>query len=200
MAGKAAATVGEYLAGLPPDRRSILSKVRDVIRRRLPKGYEEGMGFGMISYTIPLERYPDTYNGQPLCYAALASQKNHCAVYLTGAYADPDVEKAIRDGFRRAGRTLDMGKSCIRFRTADDLPLDVIGDAVASVTPDAFIARYESARRAVNPRPRSRAGDGRTRPSARRTPPPRGRTSGGRRRPRARTRSPAARAGPRSGR
>ena len=143
----AAATVEEYLSELPPERRSVLSKVRDVIRRHLPKGYREEMGWGMISYTLPLERYPDTYNGQPLCYAALASQKNHCAVYLTGAYADPEVERGIRDGFRKAGKKLDIGKSCIRFRTDDDLPLEVIGWAVASMPPDAFISRYESARR-----------------------------------------------------
>ena len=147
MTASAATTVEQYLAELSPERRSVLSKVRDVIRRHLPKGYREEMGWGMISYTLPLDLYPDTYNGQPLCYAALAAQKNHCAVYLTGAYADPKVEKAIRDGFARAGKKLDIGKSCIRFRTDDDLPLEVIGWAVASTAPDAFIAKYESARR-----------------------------------------------------
>jgi uncharacterized protein YdhG (YjbR/CyaY superfamily) len=142
----AAITVAEYLAELPPERRTALSKVRDVIVRNLPKGYEEGVGWGMISYTLPLGRYPDTYNGQPLCYAGLAAQKNHCSVYLTGAYADPVLEKAIRDGFEKAGKKLDIGKSCIRFRSAEDLPLDVIGKAVAAVPPDAFIKQYENAR------------------------------------------------------
>ena len=146
MTASAAATVEQYLAELPPDRRSVLAKVRDVIRRHLPKGYREEMGWGMISYTLPLDLYAETYNGQPLCYAALAAQKSHCAVYLTGAYADPKVEKAIRDGFAKAGKKLDIGKSCIRFRTDDDLPLEVIGWAVASMPPDRFIAQYESAR------------------------------------------------------
>ena len=146
MAKSGAATVEAYLAELPEERRRALAKVRDVIRRILPEGYEEGVSFGMIGYTLPLSRYPDTYNGQPLCYAGLAAQKNHCAVYLTGAYADPKVEKAIREGFARAGKKLDMGKSCIRFRTAEDLPLDVIGRAVAAVPPDAFVKLQEKAR------------------------------------------------------
>src|SRR5687767_12672047 len=146
MVKSAATTVDAYLEALPPERRAALSKVREVIVRNLPKGYEEGVGWGMISYTLPLERHPDTYNGQPLCYVGLAAQKNHCSVYLTGAYADPVVEKSIKDGFKKAGKKLDMGKSCIRFRAADDLPLDVIGKAVAAVPPDAFIARYEAAR------------------------------------------------------
>jgi uncharacterized protein YdhG (YjbR/CyaY superfamily) len=143
----AATTVKGYLAALPPERRAAASKVRKVILENLPKGYEETMGFGMISYTLPLERFPDTYNGQPLCYAALASQKNHLSVYLTAASADPKVQKALRDGFKKAGKKLDMGKSCIRFRDADDLPLDVIGKAVAAIPPAAFIKQYEAARK-----------------------------------------------------
>ena len=129
MVKSAAASVEDYLAELPPDRRAALEEVRAVILKNLPRGYVEGLGFGMIGYTLPLSKYPDTYNRQPLCYAGLAAQKNHCAVYLMAAYADPRVEKSIRDGFRKAGKKLDMGKSCIRFRRAADLPLDVIGDA-----------------------------------------------------------------------
>lgn len=149
MARSDAATVDTYLEALPPEQRAALSKVRDVILRNLPEGYEEAMGWGMISYTLPLDRHPDTYNGQPLCYAALAAQKNHCAVYLTGAYADRKIEKALRDGFARAGKKLDIGKSCIRFRAADDLALDVIGRAIAAVPPDAFIAQYVKARKSA---------------------------------------------------
>jgi hypothetical protein len=145
MVKRGAATADEYLAGLPAERRQALAKVRDVIRRSLPAGYEEGVGFGMISYTLPLASYPDTYNGQPLCYAGLAAQKNHCALYLTGAYADPKVEKALRGGFAKAGKKLDMGKSCIRFKAADDLALDVIGKVVAAVPPDAFVKLHEKA-------------------------------------------------------
>jgi uncharacterized protein YdhG (YjbR/CyaY superfamily) len=149
VAASTASTVEEYLDELPPDRRAELSRVREVIRRNLPRGYVEGMGFGSIGYTVPLDRYADTYNGQPLCYVGLAAQKNHCAVYLMGAYADPKVEKAIRDGFKKAGKKLDMGKSCIRFKAAGDLALEVIGKAVAAVPPDAFVRQYEKARTAA---------------------------------------------------
>ena len=147
MAVSEAATVDAYLEEQPPERRAALQKVREVIRHNLPKGYEEGMGWGMISYTLPLAKHPDTYNGQPLCYAGLAAQKKHLALYLTGAYADPKVEKSLRTGFAKAGKKLDIGKSCIRFKSVDDLALDVIGQAVAAVPPDAFIARYVAARK-----------------------------------------------------
>ena len=83
-----AATVDQYLAELPEDRREVIQKVRQVIRQNLPKGYEEVMNWGMITYQVPLEVYPDTYNKQPLMYAALASQKNHMAVYLSAIYLD----------------------------------------------------------------------------------------------------------------
>lgn len=151
MARSDAATVEQYLAGLPADRRAAAAKVRDVILGNLPKGYEESVAYGMITYALPLDRYPDTYNGQPLCYAGLASQKNHLSVYLMGAYADPVVEKSIKTGFEKAGKKLDMGKSCIRFREADDLALDVIGRAVAAIPPAAFIAQYEKARAQARP-------------------------------------------------
>jgi hypothetical protein len=146
MASSRAATIEEYLEELPQDRREVVSAVRDVVRRNLPGGYRETMNRGMITYEVPLERYPRTYNGQPLAYAALAAQKNYFALYLTGAYQDPDAETWLREEFRKAGKKLDMGKSCVRFRKLDDLPLDVIGRAIASTPLDAFIARYEASR------------------------------------------------------
>jgi hypothetical protein len=146
MAKSKAATVEEYLAELPEDRRAAIAEVRDVVLRNLPAGYVETMNWGMISYEVPLERYPNTYNKQPLSYAALASQKNYCALYLLGVYADGEEEGWFREAFRKAGKKLDMGKSCIRFRTADDLPLDVIGRAVAGTTPEQLIAIHEKAR------------------------------------------------------
>jgi hypothetical protein len=145
----AAATVEEYLDALPPERRAVLSAVRDVVRRNLPAGYREEMGFGMIGYTIPLERYPDTYNGQPLCYASLAAQKNHYALYLMCAYGDPAEAEWLASELRKAGKRLDMGKSCVRFRRLDDLPLDAIGRFIARTTPETFIARHEAARAAT---------------------------------------------------
>jgi hypothetical protein len=146
MASSRAATVSAYLKELPADRRRVVSAVRDVVLRHLPKGYRESMRFGMISYEVPLETFPETYNGQPLTYAGLAAQKSHYALYLMGAYADPKVEKALASGFRKRGRKLDMGKSCLRFRQLDDLPLDVIGSVVASMPVERMIALAEKSR------------------------------------------------------
>jgi hypothetical protein len=146
MARSNAATVGEYLAELPPDRREVVSKVRDLVRHNLPKGYTETMNWGMISYELPLERYPNTYNGQPLSYVALAAQKNYYALYLMSAYQDSEQGKQLAAAFKRAGKKLDMGKSCLRFKTLDDLPLDAIGRVVASTPPEKWIAQFEAAR------------------------------------------------------
>jgi len=147
MAKSNATTVDEYLAELPPERREVISAVRQVIRQNLPQGYREAMNWGMISYELPLERYPNTYNGQPLNYAALAAQKNYYAIYLPTVYQDARQEKWFREEFERAGKKLDMGKSCVRFRSLDDLPLDLIGKVVASTPPEKLIAAYESSRR-----------------------------------------------------
>ena len=147
MASSKAETVEQYLQELPEDRRAVVSAVRDVIVRNLPAGYREAMGYGMITYTIPLQDYPDTYNRQPLSYAALAAQKNYYAVYLTFPYSDPAQEQWLRDEFARAGKKLDMGKSCVRFKKLDDLPLEVIGKVIAGTPPAEFISLYERARR-----------------------------------------------------
>ena len=147
MAASSATTVEAYLEELPPERRAVISTLRDTIRKKLPKGYQERMAWGMISYELPLERYPTTYNGQPLTYAALAAQKNNYALYLPAMYQDPEEEKAFRAAFAKAGKKLDMGKSCVRFRKLEDLPLDVIGNAIAATPPDRFIERYEAGRK-----------------------------------------------------
>ena len=147
MVQSKAETVEEYLNELPPERCEIVSEVRDVILQNLPEGYAESMNWGMISYEIPLEVYPDTYNGQPLSYAALAAQKNHYAVYLMGVYQLPDQEAKLREGFKKAGKKLDMGKSCVRFRKLENFPLDVIGELIASISPEEMIASYEKSRK-----------------------------------------------------
>lgn len=147
MVQSAATTVEQYLAELPEDRRAVVAAARDLVLRHLPAGYVEEMGFGMICYNIPLSEYPDTYNKQPLCYAALAAQKRHYALYLMNAYQDGEEERRLRDAFAARGLKLDMGKSCLRFRRLDDLALDAVGAVVASTPPAAFIARYEESRR-----------------------------------------------------
>lgn len=146
MASSKAQTVEQYLRELPEDRRAVVSAVRDLVLRSLPAGYREAMGFGMITWGIPLEEYPDTYNGQPLGYAALAAQKNYYALYLMAPYPDAAREQWLRDEFARAGKKLDMGRSCLRFKKLDDLPLDVVGRVVASTPPAELIAQHEKAR------------------------------------------------------
>lgn len=146
MVQSAASTVEDYVAELPEDRRVVISRVRDVIVDNLPDGYEETMGYGMITYQIPLSRFPKTYNKQPLTYAALAAQKNHYAVYLMCAYSDSKGEESLREGFSKAGKKLDMGKSCVRFKKLEDLPLEVIDKAIARFSPVQWIAIYEKSR------------------------------------------------------
>jgi len=147
MVQSGAATVEEYLAELPPERRAVVAAVRDMVVRHLPAGYRECMSFAIINYVIPLERYPKTYNGQPLGYVALAAQKNHFALYLMCVYMSPEREVWLRDAFAKAGKKLDMGKSCVRFKKLDDLPLDVLGELIAATPPESYIERYEAARR-----------------------------------------------------
>jgi hypothetical protein len=145
MASSAAASVEDYLAELPPERSEVVAKVRGVIRKHLPKGYVETMNWGMIAYEVPLSRYPDTYNGQPLAYVSLAAQKNNYSLYLNCIYSD-NARAELEREFADAGKKLDMGKSCVHFRKVDDLPLPVIGRIVASTPVAEFIKRYEAAR------------------------------------------------------
>ena len=141
-----AVDVGSYLDDMDPDRRATVGAVRDVVVAHLPHGFEEGMDFGMISWHIPLARYPETYNGHPLGTAALASQKRYVSLYLMGIYADPGGAEWFRRAWTAGGHRLDMGRSCVRFRRLEDVPLDVVGQAVARTSVDALIARYEQRR------------------------------------------------------
>ena len=134
-----AATVEQYLDELPDDRRHAIEAVRETILANLPEGFEETMNWGMISYEVPLEVYPDTYNGKPLGYAALASQKNYMALYLSSVYSMPGLLEQFQEDYAATGKRLDMGKSCVRFRKLDDLPLDVIADTIAAVSMDEFV-------------------------------------------------------------
>jgi len=146
MVMSAATSVEEYLAELPEDRRTVVTALRRLVRKHLPKGFRETVSFGMLAYGVPLERYPTTYNGQPLCYVALAAQKNYFSLYLMGAYQDPKQATALKRAFQAAGKKLDMGKSCLRFKSVDDLPLDAIGQLIAGTSVDDFIAQYEASR------------------------------------------------------
>jgi uncharacterized protein YdhG (YjbR/CyaY superfamily) len=147
-----ATTVEQYLTALPDTRRQALSTVRQVILENLPAGYEEVMNWGMITYQVPLKTYPDTYNGQPLMYAALASQKNHMAVYLTGIYSSEESCREFETAYRATGKRFDVGKSCVRFRKLDDLPLPLIGDTIASLEVEKLIARAKDVHSKQRPR------------------------------------------------
>ena len=140
------AEIEAYLADLPDDRREAIEEVRQVILDNLPEGYEEAFNWGMITYQVPLETYPDTYNKKPLMYAALASQKNHISLYLTGIYSDEDAKREFEQAYKATGRRYDVGKSCVRFRRLDDLPLPLIGETIASLSVEEFIQRVKAAR------------------------------------------------------
>lgn len=140
--------IASYLAALPEDRRAAIAAVRRVILDNLQPGFEEVFSYGMIVYVVPLARYPDTYNGEPFMMAALASQKKHMAVYLMPVYMDPVRAARFTEEYRATGKKLDMGKSCVRFKKLDDLPLPLIGRVIAETTVDALIAEAEAVRSA----------------------------------------------------
>lgn len=141
-----AKTVEEYLQSLPPDRRDAIGKLRKVVLKNLPKGYVESMNWGMISYEIPLERYPNTYNKQPLGLAAIASNRNNMTIYLMGVYADPKTTEWFHKKYKESGKKLDMGKSCVHFRKLDDLPLELIGETIRLYSVEDYLQRYEASR------------------------------------------------------
>ena len=146
MVKSEAKTVEEYISELPEERTSDIKAVRNLIIKNLPKGYVETMQYGMITYVIPIDRYPNTYNGLPLGYISLASQKNYMALYLMNVYSNKEIESDFKDRYIASGKKLDMGKSCVRFKKLDDLPLDLIGETIAMTSVDDFIGVYEESR------------------------------------------------------
>ncbi len=142
-----ATSVLQYLKELPADRQEPVAAARDLVLSNLPEGFVEDVGWGMINYVVPLERYPDTYNKKPLMFAALGSQKNYISLYMMGLYVDGD---SGRDAEFRArwngGKKLNMGKSCIRFTAFSDLDADLIAQTIRSWTLESFIEMFESVR------------------------------------------------------
>jgi uncharacterized protein YdhG (YjbR/CyaY superfamily) len=146
MVSSTAATPEAYIAELPPERAEAIRKTRDLVNANLPAGYVERMSYGMIGWEVPLERYPQTYNGQPLAFAALAAQKNYNALYLNCVSASAERTQRLKDAYAAAGKKLDMGKSCIRFKRADELADEVIANEIRSTPVADFIAEYEASR------------------------------------------------------
>jgi len=143
---KVSPSVEAYLERLPADRRRELERVRAVVRKNLPRGYEETLARGIITYSVPLRVYPETYNGQALWYVAMASQKNYLTLYLMNTYAHAPLAQRLRDGFKAAGKKLDMGKCCVHFKSPDDLPLKEIGKLIAAISSEQWIEMNEQTR------------------------------------------------------
>ncbi len=150
-----ASTVADYLSGLAPDRRAPIEAVRNAIRANLDQGYEEGMQYGMVGYYVPHRLFPAGYHcdpKQPLPFVALASQKNYMSLYLMGVYcgctegAGGETADArwFREAWAKAGKKLDMGKSCVRFKKIEDVALDVIGEAIRRIPAKLYIERYQA--------------------------------------------------------
>ncbi len=172
MATSKATTVKEYLASLPADRRADVEKVRKVVNANLPGGFEEGMQYGMIGWYIPMARYPHAYNGQPLAVCNLAAQKNYMALYLMTVYGHAATSAWFHAEYKKSGKKLDMGKSCLRFKTADDIPLDLIGKLIARVSPEQYIAFYEAVKGPPKTKAKAKKSTPRDRPAARKRPAP----------------------------
>ncbi len=141
------ATPEEYLASLPDDRREALTALRSAINEVLPEGYQEGIQYGMIGWSVPHSIYPAGYHcdpKQPLPFIGIGSQKNHMAAYLFCLYLEPDTVERFREAWLATGTKLDMGKSCIRFKKWSDVRVELIQDVVRGATLERFLAIYEA--------------------------------------------------------
>jgi hypothetical protein len=139
--------ISTFLTNLPAERRREVERVRKEVRRNLPAGYEEVISKNMLVYQVPLKRYSDTYNGHPLWYVALASEKSCLSLHLMPIYGDRGLAQRLADGFQVAGKRLKMGKACIHFTTADELALDVVGQIVAAIPVDRWVEIAKGAHR-----------------------------------------------------
>ena len=139
-------TPAQYIASLPAGRARTIAAVRALVNQHIPRGYQECLVWGTIGWTIPLSRYPDTYNKQPICYVALASQKNFCSLYLMGAFWSAAQLAQLKAAFKAAGKKLDMGKCCVHFQVPDDLPLAAIGKLISAISSEKWIKMYEQSR------------------------------------------------------
>ena len=153
-------SVEDYLASLPPDRYEAIRAIRQTILENLPAGYDEGMQYGMIGYFVPHSLYPPGYHcnpKEPLPFASLASQKNHMAIYLMCLYSDPKQLDWFEKAWKKTGKKLDMGKSCVRFKRLEDVPLEIIGKAINRVPVEEFLSFYETTLASTKTRTKKRA-------------------------------------------
>jgi uncharacterized protein YdhG (YjbR/CyaY superfamily) len=143
-----ATNIDNYIKELPKERQEAITKLRKEVKKNLPKGFKEGMGYGVMGYSVPHSLYPAGYHCDPklpLPFMGIASQKHFIAVYHMGVYADPKLLKWFTDEYAKAGvGKLDMGKSCIRFKKPENIPYKLIGELASKITPQQWIEKYES--------------------------------------------------------
>ena len=141
-------TPDEYIAQLPLDRKEVIEKLRGIILQNLPNGFKEQLSYGMLGYVVPHSLYPAGYHVQaelPLPFINLASQKNFIALYHSGIYADPALMNWFKNEYPiHCKRKLDMGKSCVRFKSMDDIPYELITELCTKMTPKEWISLYEN--------------------------------------------------------
>jgi uncharacterized protein YdhG (YjbR/CyaY superfamily) len=169
-----AATVSEYVKSLPPERRVAIEALRKVIRANMDPLLEEGMSYGMICYYIPHRHYPAGYHcnpEQPLPYAGLASQKNHMSYYTMAIYGDEKEVEWFKSEWKKTGKKMDMGKSCIRFKKLDDLPVELIAASLRRATVAKFIEQYERVIRPMNKQADAKARTSAPKPTRQKPPP-----------------------------
>lgn len=141
-------SVADYISKIPEERQEVFTKLFNTVSDNLPKGFQEGVSYGMVGWAVPLETYPAGYHctpGSPLPFMALASQKNFIAFYHMGMYADPELLDWFVAAYPKfSKRKLDMGKSCVRFKKLDDIPFELIAEVSKKMTVDAWINIYET--------------------------------------------------------
>lgn len=144
-----ATTVNEYIASLPEDRITAMEHLRKILKKNLPKGFEECMSYGMIGYVVPHKLYPAGYHCSPelpLPFLSIASQKNFIAIYHMGIYANPELlQWFTKEHAKASGKKLDMGKSCIRYKKVEDIPFELLSELAKKMSPKEWIALYEAA-------------------------------------------------------
>ncbi|HET6899265.1 MAG TPA: DUF1801 domain-containing protein [Vicinamibacteria bacterium] len=144
--------MSQWLASVPAERKDAINSVRAAVNEHLPQGYEETVDWGMLAWVVPLSRLPNTHNGHPLTLAALGAHTKLMTIYLMSIYSDPKLRKAFEIAYKRTGKKLDMGGCCVHFKRLDDLPLDVVGQTIASVAVDQYVERYERSRTKKSPK------------------------------------------------
>jgi hypothetical protein len=147
MFGGKSKTVAEFLDALPAEKREVAEEVIGLVRKNIPKGYAEEMSLGFVTWSVPLSVFPDTYNGQALWYVAFNTTKAGLSLYLMSVYGSKEREAAFTAAYKKAGKKLDMGRACLRFKSMDDLVLPAVKDAIKSMPMKKYVEEYRESRK-----------------------------------------------------